>query len=49
MQRNIVLLFLDILVLSSFNVIDAKNQTGKTCGPIKFKVHIREAYEPDGK
>ena len=49
MQRNIVLLFLVILALSSFNVIDAKNQTGKTCGPIKFKVHIREAYEPDGK
>ena len=49
MQRNIVLLFLVIFAFSSFNVINAKNQTGETCGPIKFKVHIREAYEPDGK
>ena len=48
MQRNIVLFFLAIFVFSSFRVIYAKNQTGETCGPIKLKVRIREAFEPNG-
>ena len=47
MRKNIALLFLVIFAFSSLKVIDAKNKTGKICGPIKFKLHIREAYEPN--
>ena len=49
MQRNIILFLLAIFAFSSFRVIYAKNLTGNTCGPIKFKVNVREFYESDGK